>query len=562
MRAGRSNRNHLIFIGLLLLAGVLHVVEDWLHNVPAPNYSLVTLCFCLGFTIYASLLLVWIRSVHSRLLPAKPRVYLIAMALLMLFYLCLRVFRYRVAVSAAALRLSWYAFYLPMTVIPALFWMLCLRIGRGEARKGRDERLLLIPAALLSTLILTNDLHHLVFVPKPGIGDLIGTSGTYTYRLPFYLSYAWMILAVAAGLLLLVRTCGRGKNKKTILLFVGVLLLWFGLIELHTLKRIVPFIPPYESPEIHVFSMLAVCEICIQKRLIPHNVNYAGFFTQLPMPVLITDWELRPIDRSADEIPATHDQLAAALEAPIRLQPDQKLSGKRISGGCAFWVEDEGELRRANEALSEANELLESENTLIEYENRQKEQNAFLRSRHHIYHEIAESMYPWQKRIEELLKAARPGSPAFRGDIARVSVWNAFVKRKTNLLLTVSEQEELPLRELLLAVSESGRYLSYAGLKTSVDESGFLETQRQDGKDGMLPSGTILALYDSFETLAERLLGCASLLMVSCSDGDLRLASNPAAGIETAGASLPVLSEKREGILYLTVCAGKGGDLV
>ena len=102
--------NHLIFIGLLLLAGVLHVVEDWLHNVPAPNYSLVTLCFCLVFTIYSALLLVWIRSVHSRLLPAKPRAYLLAMALLMLLYLCLRVYRYRVAVSAAALRLSWYAF--------------------------------------------------------------------------------------------------------------------------------------------------------------------------------------------------------------------------------------------------------------------------------------------------------------------------------------------------------------------------------------------------------------------------------------------------------------------
>lgn len=562
MRTVRSKMNHLIFIGLLLLAGVLHMVEDWLHNIPAPNYSLVTLCFCLVFTIYSALLLVWIRSVHSRLLPAKPRAYLIAMALLMLLYLCLRVYRYRVAVSAAALRLSWYAFYLPMTMIPALFWMVCLRIGRGETRRGPDERLVLIPAAILSALILTNDLHHLVFVPKPGIGDLIGTSGTYSYRLPFYLTYAWMILAVAAGLLLLVRTCGRGKDKKTILLFVGVLLLWFGLIELHTLKRIVPFIPPYESPEIHVFSMLAICEICIEKRLIPHNVNYAGFFAQLSMPVLITDRELRTVYRSADEIHADRGQLAAALEAPIRLKPDQKLSGKRINGGCAFWVEDETELRRANEALSEANELLESENTLIEYETRQKEQNAFLRSRHHIYREIAEKMYPWQKRIEELLNAARPGSPDFRGDIARISVLNAFVKRKTNLLLTVSEQETLPLRELLLAVSESGRYLSYAGLKTSVDESGFLADREQDTAGGMLPSGAILALYDTFEALAERLLGCASLLMVSCSKGDLRLASNPEYQIETAGLPLPVLSEEREGILYLTVPAGKGGDPV
>ena len=170
-------------------------------------------------------------------------------------------------------------------------------------------------------------------------------------------------------------------------------------------------------------------------------------------------------------------------------------------------------------------------------------------------------MYPWQKRIEGLLRETNSESPSFRSDVARVSVLNAFVKRKTNLLLMVSERETLPLRELLLAVSESGRYLSYAGLKTSVDESGFLEERKPEMGEALLPSGTIIALYDAFEILAERLLGCASLLMVSYSNGDLRLASNPAAGIEIADTPLPVLFEEHEGILYLTVRAREGGDL-
>ncbi len=560
MHIVNAKRNICGFIGLFLLAGVLHVVEDWLHNVPEPDYSLVTLCFCLVFSIYAGLLLVWIRSVYTRLLPTNARSYLITMAILMLLYLCLRVYKYRIALSFAALRLTWYAFYLPMTMIPALFWMVCVRIARGETRKGWDERLLLIPAAVLSILILTNDLHHLVFVPKPGIQDWYGSSGTYTYRLPFYLTYAWMILAVAAGLFLLIHACGRRKNRRTILLFVAVLFVWFGLIELHRLKKIVEFIPPYESPEIHVFSMLAICEICIQKRLIPHNVNYAEFFRELPMPVLITDRDYCAVYRSADEIHASADQLSAALEAPIQIRSDLKLSGKRICGGFAFWVEDESEVQKANETLSEANELLESENTLIEYATRQKEQNAYLRSRHRIYHEIAEEMYPWQKRIEELLNSACPGTPTFRRDIASVSVLNAYVKRKTNLLLTLSEQEEIPLRELYLAVSESGRYLSYAGLKTSVDESGFTEPQNPDA-EALLPSGLIIALYDTFEILAERLLGCATLLMVSYSKGTLRLAANPKGQIETADTPLPVRSEEREGILYLTACIREGGGM-
>ena len=43
--------------------------------------------------------------------------------LLMILYLCLRVFRYRIASSAAALRLSWYAYYVPLMLVLHCFYM-------------------------------------------------------------------------------------------------------------------------------------------------------------------------------------------------------------------------------------------------------------------------------------------------------------------------------------------------------------------------------------------------------------------------------------------------------
>ena len=103
MQETHEKRNTYLFIGLLVLAGAFHVLEDSLHShVSVPDYSLVTLVFCLVFSLYSSLLLSWIASVRTRLLPSKARAYLIAMALLMLLYLCLRVVRYRIVVSAAA----------------------------------------------------------------------------------------------------------------------------------------------------------------------------------------------------------------------------------------------------------------------------------------------------------------------------------------------------------------------------------------------------------------------------------------------------------------------------
>ena len=384
--------------------------------------------------------------------------------------------------------------------------------------------------------------------------------GTYTYRLPFYLTYGWMVLAIAAGMTLLVRACGRGKNSRPLLKIAAVILLWFILNGLHRLKAIVEFIPPYESPEIHIFCLLAIFEICIRERLIPHNENYAGFFASLPMPVMITDRDFHPVYRSSSGIEADRDRLSEALSAPVYPQSDQKLSGRQLRGGYAFWIEDESEVRKANEKLAEANELLESENTLIEYENRQKEQNAYLRSRHHIYHEIAAQMYPYQKRIEELLNAARPGEEGFRRQIAGVSVLNAYVKRKTNLLLMASEAENIRLQELLLAVSESARYLTYAGLRTSVDESGFCAAPAAKGEEDTLPAAALIALYDGFEALAEHLIGHASLLMVSFSGDRLTLAADADGPIEAPGTGLPVTEEERDGILYLTVTAKKGGD--
>ena len=206
-------------------------------------------------------------------------------------------------------------------------------------------------------------------------------------------------------------------------------------------------------------------------------------------------------------------------------------------------------------SMQEANELLESENTLIEYENRQKEENAYLRSRHHIYHEIAEKMYPYQKRIEEMLNGATPGAEGFAECVADVSVLNAYVKRKTNFLLLASENPSIELRELRLAVAESARYLTYAGLRSSVDEGGF-------AADVKLPADTIIALYDTFERIVEQILKKASLLMVSCSGTDLTMATDSEAPmlILTGGEVLPVTAEKRESILYLTIHARKGGD--
>ncbi|MCR4642327.1 MAG: hypothetical protein K5697_09895 [Lachnospiraceae bacterium] len=556
MHRSMQNRNTIIYLAVFLLVGMIHVVENYVHDMASPDYSFVTLCYCLVFVIYSVILIVWIQSVHIRLLPSRVRNYMTAAVILMVFFLFLRAFRYRITENATALRYAWYCYYLPQTLIPGLFLMVCIRTGKLRKERWGDERILLFPAGILAFLVLTNDLHHLIFVPHVAISEFIGDSGSYSYRPIFYLIYVWMGLAILIGLCILLRGYrdGRGIHFKKILPILGVILFWVILLFLHSIKDKNGFELPYEVPEINIFCMVTIFEICIREHLIPHNENYAGFFAKLLMPVIITDGELHRVYYSANTFEANRRQLLAALEEPVYLQPEQKLSGRAISGGYAFWMEDESEVRRANEKLTEANELLESENTLIEYENKQKEEHAYLESRHHIYHEIAEQMYPYQKRIRELLEKMQPGAEAFREQLAYVSVLNAFVKRKTNFLLLSSEKDRISCHELFLAISESGRYLSYVGLRASVDENGFREAEDAD-----FPAGIIISLYDSFEEVVEQLIGHAGLLMVSFSAEGLKLATDTDSLPQKGKGGLPIQSRRSDDILYLSIGLGRGG---
>lgn len=74
--------------------------------------------------------------------------------------------------------------------------MTCIYIRHGERDERGREYLLLIPAAVLSLIVLTNDLHGFVYAPKVSLSEFAVKSGTYSYGFGFYLLYIWMIAAV------------------------------------------------------------------------------------------------------------------------------------------------------------------------------------------------------------------------------------------------------------------------------------------------------------------------------------------------------------------------------
>ena len=541
-----QTRNTLVFIGFFLLAGIANVLSMLFDS------ELSTLMTCLNYLIFLGLLLFWIEAVRVRLLPSRGRTYILSAAFLMLLHMLLRIFKYRIAVTAGTKRYAVYAYWIPQMLIPALFLMACIRIRRGARDSGaKYESLLLIPSGILALTAMTNDLHSLIYVPGVALPDFAVDTGTYRYGPVFWLMYVWMILTALSGIIILSRSFGK-VPKRALRLLALVIVLWFGIVALVLLviDRIPHSFKMYNVPETHIFALLAIFEICIRYRMIPYNENYSGFFRKLRITSIITDRAFSPVYRSEAVFPAGTETLRRAVREPVALNPDLKLYGKPIRAGYVFWTQDESAVHRAQERLVEANEMIEQENDLIRAETEQKEKDAYLQSRHRIYHEIAGELYPCQQRIARILSETKPGTAEFRGKIAFVSVLNAYVKRKTNLLLLAAENDTVSARELSLALEESASYLTLAGLQTTV---------RTDG-ERQIPARSAVGVYDAFEALAEQLLGKAPSLMVSWYPDGLRLAAETDLSVDTADIPLPVRLRRSEKILYLDIPAGNGGE--
>ncbi len=543
MKDLRENQNTLLFLVCLLLGGITNLLTR-------TRISIVdTFMFSANFMIYIGLLIFWMHSVRERLLPTKARAYIIAAAVLMIVYLLVRILRFRILTEVVIRRYVDYAYNIPMVLVPTLFLMTCIHIHRGEdaAGKGR-ERLLLIPSCAMLLLILTNDLHQLFYHRLISLEEFHGIVGTYTYGPLFYLMYVWMVAALIAGFVILIRKTWR-QNLHGLILFAAVVAAWAGL---SLLNRLV-FTPldlarMYHAPEIHVFAMLGLFEVCIRNRLIPYNENYHGFFSRLGLPVRITDESYATVYETDLPFRASEEQLASAAREPVYLDADTRLSGMKIRPGYAFWTEDERDLHRENRRLAEANELLSEENDLIAIENELKEKKAHLDAQNQVYDRIAAALFPKQRRIEELLKHTPPESEGFTAALAECCVLNAYCKRKGNLMLLSEENLPRLNRELFLALQESARFLKCCGIDAVAMGEEYSD----------LPLDLVHALYDTFETLVEAFLPVTHRMTVSLIPAGVRIALEADRRPELPETKLPVECQESDGCFFLTIRAEGG----
>ena len=498
--------------------------------------------------IYIGLLTAWGISVRTRIVQTQVRRYLLAEAGLMLLWLLLRTVKYNIY-NTDAERFLWYGYYLPMLFIPVLAVLVALSLGRPENYcLPKWTRLLYLPSALLLLLVLTNDLHQLVFSFPSGILS----DADYSYGIGYYMVLAWIVLCAAAALVLILVKCRIPRSRHFLWLPVVPFVLALAYCAAYIEGVYWVWLLAGDLTVSLCLIITSIFESCIQCGLIQSNTGYDALFAASTVRARITDghFQLQAVSATAVRPLSQIEMYRAAGGETVHLDGQTLLRSHPIHQGYVFWEEDITELSAVTTQLEQTREELRDTGDVLKEESVQKARWLRLTEENRLYDMMERATqtqvellngYLTQLRItEDELQARR-----LLGKIVAVGT---YIKRRSNLIFVAGQRGAVDAGELQLCLNESAANLALCGVdcKTSV----MLE--------GPLPPAQAGAVYDLFEAAAELSLdSLTSLLLFAGAEGDavrVNLSAACDAEMTALRSRFPSLSASRDedGLWYLT----------
>jgi len=152
---------------------------------------------------------------------------------------------------------------------------------------------------------------------------------------------------------------------------------------------------------------------------------------------------------------------------------------------------------------------LGEENTLLQAELELKEQRAKTDEKNRLYDRIAEEVEPQLIKIDAILQRITLEPENRETLLAKTCVLGSYIKRRGNLLLLGEDAKKISTRELEYCIRESLENLRLGSVVTSLNAS----------CEGQMLLEYIVAAYDFYEAVTERLLDSITAMMVNLTCG-------------------------------------------
>ncbi len=538
--------------GVVLLVAVLMICAVCARVAARYGYYAEVLSIVRAL-IYIGLLAAWGISVQTRIIQTQVRRYLLVIAGLMLLWLTLRTVKYN-TYHMTAERFLWYGYYLPMLFIPVLAVLVALSLGKPENyRLSKWTHFLYLPSALLFLLVLTNDLHQLVFFFPTGVLS----TREYDYGIGYYVVLAWMVLCAAAALVIILAKCRIPQSRRYLWLPVVPFALALGYCAAYIKGVYWVWLLAGDLTVSMCLIITAIFESCIQCSLIQSNTHYAELFHASTIGALITDRDFSVACAAENARSVDSQTLMAAAESPVVTADGIRISEAPIRWGHVFWEDDISPMLAVLKELDDTREELQSYGSILQAENAQKARRKKLEEQERLYHAMQEKAAAPAERLSNLAKALQGVQDA---DAARFLLWKmtvigAYLKRRSNLIFLADRDGMVPVSEVALCLNES-----MDNLRLHVRRC----ASRLDF-EGELRLETAAALYDFFEAAIELamddLSGAAANVTRKEDACVLSLMLQCGTDLTSLRAAYPDASvENEDGVWYCTLSVREGGN--
>ena len=444
--------------------------------------------------IYIGMIAAWGVSLHRRILQNQTRHYLTAIAGLMVLWLTLRTVKYSMH-NIDVERYLWYFYYLPMLLIPTLSISAAMSLGKPEDYQlPRWLNLLYIPALVLLALVLTNDVHQLVFRFPVGLMS----DREYSYGAGYYVVVGWEGICSVLALGLVLYKCRIPHTN--IFLWLPTIPFALAIVYAVCYVRGVYWVWLLAGDITVSLCLLiaAIFESCIRCRLILSNQGYETLLALTTVPTQITDPSYQVRYASGTVGSLSVDAMEQAVSTAYALDKHTLLKGHPVEKGYVFWQEDVTELVEVADALQLTQSELRDTGDVLKAESDQKARWLRITEQNRLYDLMEQQTSRQMQLLDRLLGELRNTEEIDRAKriLGQIVVIGTYIKRRSNLIFASSQRRTIAAEELRLCLNESVSNLRLYG----VDCQANLELEGQLGQE------TAYRIYDLFEAVVESAL--------------------------------------------------------
>ena len=442
--------------------------------------------------IYIALYIGWGISVSKRIIQTQVRHYMVSVSGLMVFWFVIRTIKYFFVTDIGIIRQLWYWFYLPMLFIPLFSLFVAISLGKPENAKLSKTALLLlyIPTLLCLLLVLTNDLHQLVFAFPEGKE---WTDNNMNYAFGYYFVFGWEILCALAAFVIMIIKCRLSYRKKYLPFLLLASSIVYAFIYVSGVEWMQLIGGDITAAQCLMFT--GILECCIQCGLIQTNTGYEELFMVSRLGAQITDQGNTVCLASSNVRGLTGEQRMSARTRPVLADKTTLIKSKPIRFGHVLWQEDISELTEAIEQIEENCRDLSERNRIHRENLETKKKILSLQEKNRAADVLNRETTGQISMIEHLLTQYDTENDAQKREklLAGAAVLGAYIKRYGNLLLVSHREETADICDLSRCFEDSFVNLELLDVKCLCTLPA----------DVILATKDMLRIYHTFETILE-----------------------------------------------------------